>query len=88
MIEFGYAENGDPQMGLYCTARQEACHTKTGTGDPFQYASEAQFPTSCSGGCTIATPGISQRKLFYRVTRTDSKGNVQTTGPLQWVDVP
>jgi hypothetical protein len=88
IIEFGYAENGDPQMGLYCTARQEACRTKPGSGDPFQYASEAQFPTSCSGGCTLNIPGISQRKLFYRVLRTDSKGGVQTSGPLQWVDVP
>lgn len=87
-VEFGYAENGDPASGLFCTPRQEACRTNSGSGDPFLYASETQVPATCTSGCTIQVPALSQRKLYYRVMRTNSSGVVQVSGSIQWADVP
>ncbi len=70
IVEFGYAENGDPAAGPYCTARQEICVKGSQTGNLFNYEtseSGAYSGQACSSGCNIIVPAISGRSLYYRI---------------------
>lgn len=79
VVEFGYAENGDP-TGYYCTSRQEACVATGATVNisvPFTFEqSEGYTGQACSNGCTIAIPALSQRALYYRWKYLDANGQV------------
>lgn len=98
IIEFGYAENGDPG-NYYCTSRQEKCVAKDATVQaiPFQFPTDGSGGVetgitgrSCASGCTIDIPGVSQRMLYYLVKYRDSTmGNATVqTNRVQIVNVP
>jgi hypothetical protein len=91
VVEFGYAENGDPG-GFFCTSRQEACVAVSGAIDssqPFFFErSETYSGASCTAGCTIAIPALSQHVLYYRWKYRDSSGNVVSTSQTTAVAVP
>ena len=86
-IAFGYAENGNP-ANFYCTSRAEACYTSASATavNPFVFASETQFYTSCTGRCEVAIPAIPGRILYYVVQRQN--GSNTTTSALGVVPVP
>ena len=92
MIEWGYAENGNPEAGqFYCTSRTENCRSNSSyptSGNPFLYKSMTQVPTVCASNCTITIQAISQRQVAYRLLRCDSSGVVTATGNLIWTGVP
>lgn len=81
IVEFGYAENGDPGS-FYCTSRRETCIAQDSSIDesrPFYFATtEAGSITgkACGSGCTIAIPALPGRVLYYRVTFRDSQGRL------------
>jgi hypothetical protein len=81
IVEFGYAENGDPQ-NFYCTTRREACVAQSSAIDesqPFYYETTEAAAISglrCELGCTIAIPALAGRVLYYRVTFRDSLGGI------------
>lgn len=92
IIEFGYAENGDP-TSLFCTSRQEKCVAKDGTVQaiPFQFPTDGTGGVetgitgrSCTSGCSIDIPAISQRMLYYVVKyRASGSGNATIqTNPI------
>ena len=84
IVEFGYAENGDPNA-YYCTSRREACVAQSYAIDkqqPFYYAvTEANLvtgtPVTCSllGNCTITIPALPGRVVYYRLIYRDHSGN-------------
>ena len=86
VLEFGYAENGDPGQ-FYCTSRQEGCVATGASFDgtaPFFYTlSEAYQGTPCAAGCTIAIPALPQRVVYYRWKYRDASGAPISAGPLQ-----
>jgi hypothetical protein len=70
IVEFGYAENGDPAIGPFCTSRQETCAKGSQSGNIFHYETSESGSYSgqpCSSGCTVTVPAISGRSLYYRV---------------------
>ncbi len=90
-VEFGYAENGNPANGLYCTPRADSCETNANypaNGDPFYYASQPQAPTACAHGCTINVPAIPTRTLYVRPRYTDAAGVTQSALPVQAIAIP
>ena len=84
-IRFGYAENGDTGS-FFCTPRQVACATAAG-GD-WVWMDGIQSPQACGSGCTIKTPAIPGRVLYYVVDRLAANGSVIFTSPMQAVAVP
>ena len=80
VAEFGYDAN------FRCTHRPEACEAVgpvVNEASPFYYASEAFSGQSCTSGCTVAMPALSQRVLYYRLKYLDEGGSVvSTTSPL------
>ena len=84
MVQFGYGENGDPGS-FYCTARQEACVSQSGTinaSQPFYFAkTEASSITglACRSGCTITVPGVSGKVVYYAIMSRDALGNTVGT---------
>jgi hypothetical protein len=92
LIEFGYQENGTISS-FYCTSRQDPCYANAATVPlpptaPFLFGSETPSGLSCSSGCTIAIPGISQRVMFYRVVYRTSGNAVISTSPITAIVVP
>jgi hypothetical protein len=81
VVEFGYAENGDPSA-FYCTARREACVAQGSVfnpSNPFYFAvteAGAISGTPCQSGCTITIPAVPGRVLYYRVDSRDGSGRV------------
>ena len=81
VVEFGYAENGDPSA-FYCTARREACIAQGSAfnpSNPFYFAvteAGAISGTPCQSGCTITIPAVPGRVLYYRVDSRDGSGRV------------
>jgi hypothetical protein len=72
LVEFGYAENGDPATSLNCTARNEPCVAVASTiGTPplwFKTSDTGSYSgASCTIGCTVAIPAFPGRTLYYRV---------------------
>jgi hypothetical protein len=95
-IEFGYAENGEPGQ-FYCTSRQENCLATTATvpAVPFLFPSDGAggvesgvAGTSCTSGCSIAIPAISQRVLYYRVRYRDASNRTVATSQIETIAVP
>jgi hypothetical protein len=95
-IEFGYAENGEPGQ-FYCTSRQEKCLATTATvpAVPFLFPSDGAggvesgvAGTSCTSGCSIAIPAISQRVLYYRVRYRDASNRTVATSQIETIAVP
>jgi hypothetical protein len=90
IVEFGYAENGDPGS-FYCTSRRESCVAVSGAVSPsipFSYEqSETYSGAACSAGCTVAIPALSQRVLYYRWKYRNALGQV-ITDPIQAVVTP
>ena len=91
IVEFGYAENGDP-AGFFCTSRQETCvATSSGVdpASPFHFGqSETYSGVSCASGCTVAIPALSQRVLYYRWKQRDGVGNVVAVSDTQAIVTP
>ena len=96
VVQFGYAENAVAD-GFYCTTRQEKCLATSATvpAVPFQFASDGVGGSetgvtglSCSNGCTIAVPAISQRVLYYQVLYRDAANHVLATGRVEATAIP
>src|SRR5262249_48066174 len=87
-IAFGYAENGDPAVNLYCTSRRETCWTIASATDsnPLAFCGKSQQKTASARECNVPVPAIAGRVLFYRVERTSA--GVTTLGPLEVMAVP
>ena len=84
-IEFGYAENGDPN-GFYCTSRQEACvaaGSAINLAQPFYYQSEPYKGVPCATSCTITIPALPQHVLYFRINFRDALGNILGTSSNQ-----
>jgi hypothetical protein len=79
IVEFGYAENGDPES-YYYTFRQETCvaaSASVNTVTPFYFEqSESYSGVPCATGCTITIPAFSQRAVYYRWKYLGSSGQV------------
>jgi hypothetical protein len=94
--EFGYAE--DSLSSYFCTTRAETCAVgRSSSADqidpnnPFYFEStEASLlsGTPCSGGCTIAIPGISGRVLYGRMKYLNAAGALVATGEPFVIPVP
>jgi hypothetical protein len=91
IVEFGYQEYGAPQL-VDCTTRNDACiataSTVTPGNQPFYFASENPAGASCTSGCTITIPAISQRILYYQIRYRTATNAVLATSPLMSVVVP
>ena len=87
VVEFGYAENGDPGA-FYCTSRRETCVKGAQKGNAYDFASDAPAGVECASGCTITVPGISQRVLYYRSRYLDASGQTISTTAASAVVVP
>ena len=96
VIEFGYAENGEPGQ-FYCTSRQEKCLATAATvpAVPFLFPSDAANGMEagvtgipCANGCSIAIPAISQRMLYYQVRYRDASNKTVATGQIETIAVP
>ena len=78
-VEFGYSEYG-AAGSYFCTSRAESCAasaSQVNPTNPFYFeTTEASSLTGvpCSGGCTIAIPGVSQRVVYGRVVYRDGTG--------------
>jgi hypothetical protein len=94
--EFGYAE--DSFSGYFCTSRAETCavgrsssSNQIDPNNPFYFeTTEASLLTGtpCSGGCTIAIPGISGRVLYGRMKYLNAAGALVATGEPFVIAVP
>lgn len=87
VIQFGY------DTSFRCTTRGEACLSNSTSAafnatTPFSWASEAPAGASCTTGCKIYIPAISQRILYYSVVIRNSSNAVLQTGPTQVLAVP
>jgi hypothetical protein len=96
VVQFGYAENGNP-AGFYCTTRQEKCLASTSVvpASPFLYASEGVGGVetgvtglSCSSGCAVAIPALSQRMLYYQVLYRNAANQTLAKGRIEVTAVP
>jgi hypothetical protein len=91
IVEFGYAENGDPGS-YYCTSRQETCVAASGsvnTVTPFYFEqSESYSGAPCATGCTITIPAFSQRAVYYRWKYLGSSGQVVESSKVHVVLTP
>jgi hypothetical protein len=90
IVEFGYAEYGDPASGPFCTARQEICAKGSQSGNLFNYEtseSGAYTGQACASGCTITVPAISGRNLYYRVKFRSGSASA-FTAPVEVLPVP
>ena len=91
IVEFGYAENGDPGS-YYCTSRQETCvaaSASVNTATPFYFEqSESYSGVPCGTGCTITIPAFSQRALYYRWKYLGSSGQVVESSNVHAVLTP
>jgi hypothetical protein len=91
IVEFGYAENGDPGS-FYCTSRRESCVAASGavsSSTPFFYEeTETYSGSSCSAGCSVAIPALSQRVLYYRWKYRDALGKVIATSGIRAAVTP
>jgi hypothetical protein len=88
IVEFGYAENGDPGS-YYCTSRQEACVVTVSpatcceavvstinTSVPFYFdATEKYAGVPCGENCVITIPALSERVVYFRIIFRDVFGN-------------
>ena len=86
VLEWGYLEYGsDGTTHFNCTTRVQNCRSAASPTAtiPFLFSGETQSPTNCAGGCTVTPAFIPDRIALYRVLRTDSSGNVITTGNTQ-----
>src|SRR5579862_6641718 len=86
VAQFGYQEYGAPGS-LNCTSRNDACLATGSTipvgNAPFAFASENPTGLSCSAGCTITIPAISQRIVYYRVVyRAANNAALATSAPV------
>lgn len=95
IIQFGYAENGDP-ANYYCMSRQEKCMVAASTVQtiPFSFPSDGAGGVetgltgqSCVSGCQIAIPGISQRVLYYQIKYRNSSNATIQTDPVAIINV-
>jgi hypothetical protein len=99
--EYGVPTGYTKPEFMNCTTRNDPCWANaasivsppySNTSPPFYYKSEF-FITggpsllSCSGGCTIAIPAVSQRTLFYRVRYYNGNTHV-ANGATGVVEVP
>jgi hypothetical protein len=96
VVQFGYAENGDPAK-FYCSSRQEKCLATATTVPtvPFLFPSEGTGGLEagvtglpCANGCTVAIPAVSQRMLYYQVKYRDASNKTVATGQVETVAVP
>ena len=85
-IEFGYDDS------FRCTDRNESCVASgatINTTSPFWFRSESGWSgMSCSSGCTITVPAISQRVLYYRVVYRNAAGQVIGTSSASAMATP
>jgi hypothetical protein len=91
IVEFGYAENGDPGS-FYCTSRRESCVAVSGaisSAAPFFYEqAETYSGAPCATGCAVAIPALSQRVLYYRWKYRDAFGKVIATSAIRATATP
>lgn len=91
IVEFGYAENGDPG-GFYCTSRRESCVAVSGaisSSTAFFYEqAETYSGAPCPAGCAVAIPALSQRVLYYRWKYRDAFGKVIATSEIRATATP
>jgi hypothetical protein len=91
IVEFGYAENGDPGS-FYCTSRQETCVAASASVNavtPFYFEqSESYSGVPCATGCTITIPAFSQRAVYYRWKYLGSSGQVVESSKVHVVLTP
>ena len=82
VVEFGYNSN------YFCTTRQDACVRGNQGGSVYAFASENPAGMSCTNGCTIYIPAISQRVLYYSVIYRDAQNNVLSQSGAGAIAVP
>ena len=91
IVEFGYAENGDPGS-YYCTSRQETCVAASGSVSPvtpFYFEQSESYPRApCATGCTVTIPALSQRALYYRWKYLGSSGQLVESSKVHVVLTP
>jgi hypothetical protein len=91
IVEFGYAENGDPGS-FHCTSRQEPCVAVSGaigSSAPFFYEqAETYSGAPCPAGCAVAIPALAQHVLYYRWKYRDAFGRVIATSGIQATATP
>ena len=96
VIQFGYAENGDPGQ-YFCTSRQEKCLATAAVVEnvPFLFPSEGAGAVeagvsgvACANACSVAIPAISQRVLYYQVKYRDASNRTVASGQIETVAVP
>lgn len=96
VVEFGYAENGNPDQ-FFCTTRREKCVATASSvpAIPFRFASEGTAGVeagvtglSCASGCTAVIPALSQRLVYYQVIYRNAANQTLATGQIEVTAVP
>jgi hypothetical protein len=91
IVEFGYAENGDPNS-FFCTSRQETCVAVSNAVNPtnpfFFEQTDSYSGARCALSCTVLIPALSQHVLYYRWKYRDGSGNVIATSGTNAIAVP
>ena len=77
VIEFGYAENGDPGK-FYCTSRQEKCLATAATVPAVPFV----FPSEGAGGVEAGVTGRTVRKRVYHRNSGDFAANAVLPGEV------
>jgi hypothetical protein len=88
-VLFGYSRyvgaGRSPADGFFCTPRADSCQNSSTA--PFIFASEHQYLTPCSFGCTINVPVVGPNLLYYEVRRS-SNGKDWDAAEIQAVALP
>jgi hypothetical protein len=87
ILQFGYAENGDPGS-YFCTSRQETCVKGAQSGNAYGTASDTIAGVACGNGCTLTLPGISGRVAYYRIVYRDRSNQPIGMSPPSAAIVP
>ena len=95
-IRFGYdlsfrCSGVTDSQGNFLSGYNDSCLTVASLtqSEPYMWSSEGTVqPVTCSSGCAVTIPAISERYLYYRVERYSSVGALTYTGPIQRIAVP
>src|ERR1043166_5535012 len=67
-VRFGYSRYGGLPGDFRCTARQEACNSRSNISSiPLNFISESRSNQSCSSGCTGHVQAVSPNLMSYQI---------------------